>query len=61
MERYRELNKDVTRLREWKQNQSDTRETYIEIISQLAHRRKQLIHELGLIYPIKQVNYLFNQ
>ncbi|XP_060817907.1 UV radiation resistance-associated gene protein isoform X1 [Bombus pascuorum] len=54
MERYRELNKDIERLHEWRQNQIDTRETYIQLSSQLAHRRRQLISELSLIYPISQ-------
>lgn len=54
MERYRELNKDIERLHEWRQNQIDTREMYIQLSSQLAHRRKQLISELSLIYPISQ-------
>ncbi|XP_053972869.1 UV radiation resistance-associated protein isoform X2 [Hylaeus anthracinus] len=54
MERYRELNKDIERLHEWRQNQIDTRETYVQLSSQLAHRRRQLISELSLIYPITQ-------
>lgn len=55
MERYRELNKDVERLNEWRQNHMDTRETYLQISTQLVHRRRQLISELSLIYPIRQV------
>ncbi|XP_076175811.1 UV-resistance associated gene isoform X2 [Ptiloglossa arizonensis] len=54
MERYRELNKDIERLYEWRQNQIDTRETYVQLSNQLAHRRRQLISELSLIYPISQ-------
>ncbi|XP_046825786.1 UV radiation resistance-associated gene protein isoform X1 [Vespa crabro] len=54
MERYRELNKDIERLHEWRQSHVDTRETYIQMSSQLAHRRRQLISELSLIYPVKQ-------
>ncbi|XP_015171627.1 PREDICTED: UV radiation resistance associated protein isoform X1 [Polistes dominula] len=54
MERYRELNKDIERLHEWRQSHIDTRETYIQMSNQLAHRRRQLISELSLIYPIKQ-------
>ncbi|KAK2586104.1 hypothetical protein KPH14_008384 [Odynerus spinipes] len=54
MERYRELNKDIERLHEWRQSHVDTRETYIQMSNQLAHRRWQLISELSLIYPIKQ-------
>lgn len=55
MERYRELNKDIERLHEWRQSHVDTRETYIQMSNQLAHRRRQLISELSLIYPVKQV------
>lgn len=55
MERYRELNKDIERLHEWRQNQIDTREACVQLSSQLAHRRRQLISELSLIYPISQV------
>ncbi|KYN06419.1 PREDICTED: UV radiation resistance-associated gene protein [Cyphomyrmex costatus] len=54
MERYRELNKDIEKLNEWRQNHIDTRETYLQLSSQLAQRRRQLISELCLIYPIKQ-------
>lgn len=55
MEKYRELNRDIERLHEWRQNQIDTRETYVQLSSQLARRRRQLISELSLIYPITQV------
>jgi len=55
MKRYRELNKDIEKLNEWRQNHIDTRETYLQLSSQLAQRRRQLISELCLIYPIKQV------
>lgn len=55
MERYRELNKDMERLNEWRQNHMDTRETYLQMSSQLAQRRRQLISELSLIYSIRQV------
>ncbi|XP_011870520.1 PREDICTED: UV radiation resistance-associated gene protein [Vollenhovia emeryi] len=54
MDKYRELNKDVERLNEWRQNHVDTRETYLQLSSQLAQRRRQLISELCLIYPIRQ-------
>ncbi|XP_012530702.2 UV radiation resistance-associated protein isoform X2 [Monomorium pharaonis] len=54
MERYEELNKDIERLNEWRQNYIDTRETYLQLSSQLAQRRRQLISELCLIYPIRQ-------
>jgi len=55
MERYRELNKDIEKLNEWRQNHIDTRETYLQLSNQLAQRRRQLISELCLIYPIRQV------
>ncbi|XP_070169900.1 UV radiation resistance-associated protein isoform X2 [Polyergus mexicanus] len=55
MERYRELNKDMKRLNEWRQNHMD-RETYLQMSSQLAQRRRQLISELSLIYSIRQDN-----
>lgn len=55
MERYRELNKDMERLNEWRQSHMDTRETYLQMSSQLAQRRRQLISELSLIYLIRQV------
>ncbi|XP_011689944.1 PREDICTED: UV radiation resistance-associated gene protein-like [Wasmannia auropunctata] len=54
MERYRELNKDIERLNEWRQNHIDSRETYLQLSNQLAQRRRQLISELCLIYPIRQ-------
>ncbi|CAL7948415.1 unnamed protein product [Xylocopa violacea] len=54
MEKYRELYKDIEKLHEWRQNQIDTREMYVQLSSQLAHRRRQLISELSLIYPISQ-------
>ena len=54
MTRYRELNKDIEKLHEWRQIQIDTRETYVQLSSQLAYRRRQLISELSLIYPISQ-------
>ena len=61
MERYRELNKDMERLQEWRQNHIDVRETFIQTTARLAHRRRQLISELNLIYPIHQVCKLYNQ
>ena len=54
MERYRELNKDIERLREWRQSHLEAREGYLQTTSKLAHRRRQLISELSLIYPIIQ-------
>ncbi|OXU25616.1 hypothetical protein TSAR_010175 [Trichomalopsis sarcophagae] len=54
MDRYRELNKDIEGLHEWRQIHIDLRETYIQRTAQLAHRRRQLISELNFIYPIIQ-------
>lgn len=54
--RYKELDKDVERLNEWRQNHIDTRETYLQMSNQLAQRRRQLISELSLIYSIRQVS-----
>jgi len=55
--RYKELDKDVERLNEWRQNHIDTRETYLQMSNQLAQRRRQLISELSLIYSIRQVSF----
>ncbi|XP_015594741.1 UV radiation resistance-associated gene protein isoform X2 [Cephus cinctus] len=52
MGRYRELNRDIERLREWKQSHAETRETFVQTTGQLAYRRRQLVSELDLIYPI---------
>ncbi|XP_014213895.1 UV radiation resistance-associated gene protein [Copidosoma floridanum] len=53
MDKYRELNKDMEKLNEWRQNHADKGDTYIQTTARLAHRRKQLISELNCIYPIK--------
>lgn len=55
MDRYRELNKDMERLQEWRQSHMDTRDSYIQTTTQLAYRRRQLISDLSFIYPINQV------
>lgn len=63
MGRYRELNRDIERLREWRQSQTETREAYVHTTTRLAHRRMQLISELGLIYPISRMDdgrYMIN-
>ncbi|XP_046490380.1 UV radiation resistance-associated gene protein isoform X1 [Neodiprion pinetum] len=63
MEKYRELNRDIERLREWRQSQTETREAYAYTTTRLAHRRMQLISELGLIYPISRLEddrYMIN-
>ncbi|XP_015108711.1 UV radiation resistance associated protein [Diachasma alloeum] len=54
MERYRELNKDMERLREWRQSHIETREVYVQTSAQLAFRRRQLMSDLCLIFPIRQ-------
>lgn len=58
MDRYRELNKDIERLHEWRQNHIDSKETYLQTTARLSYRRKQLISELSIIYPIKHVSIL---
>ncbi|XP_057318740.1 UV radiation resistance-associated gene protein [Microplitis mediator] len=54
MERYRELNKDIERLRDWRQSHIQMRECFVQTSAQLAYRRRQLISDLNLIYPIRQ-------
>lgn len=56
MERYRELNKDIERLREWRQNHIETREIYLQKTAQLSYRRRKLMSDLSLIYEIKYNN-----
>ena len=57
MERYRELNKDKERLQRWRQNHIDIKDSFIQTTARLTHRRRQLISELNLIYPLDQVCY----
>ncbi|XP_074098660.1 UV-resistance associated gene [Cotesia typhae] len=54
MERYRELHKDMERLREWKQNHIQMRECFVQTSAQLAYRKRQLMSDLNFIYPIRQ-------
>lgn len=56
MNKYRELNKDMEKLNEWRQNHAERGDVYINTTARLAHRRKQLISELSDIYPINSVN-----
>ncbi|XP_014236822.1 UV radiation resistance-associated gene protein isoform X1 [Trichogramma pretiosum] len=54
MGRYRDLNKEIERLHEWRQSHADTREIYLQTTACLAHRRRQLIAALNYIYPISK-------
>ncbi|XP_011298562.1 UV radiation resistance-associated gene protein [Fopius arisanus] len=54
MERYRELNKDMERLKEWRQSHIETREVYVQASAQLAYMRRHLMSDLCLIFPIRQ-------
>ncbi|XP_012260852.2 uncharacterized protein LOC105688841 [Athalia rosae] len=56
MGRYRELNRDIERLREWRQCQTETKELYLHTTARLAHRQIQLISELGFIYPVSRTD-----
>jgi hypothetical protein len=58
MDRYQNLHKDIEHLKEWKRNFVDMREALLLTSAQLSSRQKQLISELGLIYPIVQVSVL---
>lgn len=55
MSLYRQLSRDMERLREFRRSQADIRELYVHTSAQLNLRRKQLINQLLLIYPIKKV------
>lgn len=55
MDRYRSLQKEVEKLKECKKYAVETKEALSQANSQLLLRRKQLINELKLIYPISQV------
>ncbi|XP_034934086.1 UV radiation resistance-associated gene protein [Chelonus insularis] len=56
MERYRELNKDIERLREWRQNHIQIRDYYVQTLDELANLRRQFISDLNIIFPIRQEN-----
>ena len=60
MDKYRLLNKDIEKLNDHRQTQIQTRETFIQISEQLAHRQKQLISELTYIYPITCISRVNN-
>nr|CAD7586127.1 unnamed protein product [Timema genevievae] len=55
MDQYQNLNKEMKHFKEWKKIYIDTRESLLHSNAQLTYRRKQLIAELSLIYPILQV------
>ncbi|XP_039281299.1 UV radiation resistance-associated protein [Nilaparvata lugens] len=55
MERYRSLNRDVEKLKECRRIAAETKDALSQINSQLMFRRRQLISELNLIYPILQM------
>ncbi|XP_075213381.1 UV-resistance associated gene [Lycorma delicatula] len=56
MDRYHSLQKEVEKLKECKKYTIDTKEALSQANSQLLFRRRQLINELKLIYPISQVS-----
>lgn len=55
MSLYRQLSREIERLREWKRSQAETHELYVHTAAQLNLRRKQLVKQLLLIYPIEKV------
>lgn len=55
MSLYRQLSRDMEKLREWRRSHSDIRELYVHTSAQLLLRRKQLLSQLLLIYSIKKV------
>lgn len=55
MERYRALNRDVEKLKECRRIAAETKDALSQINAQLMFRRRQLISELNLIYPIIQM------
>nr|CAD7424893.1 unnamed protein product [Timema monikensis] len=57
MDWYQNLNKEMKHFKEWKKIYIDTRESLLHSNAQLTYRRKQLIAELSLIYPILQVMF----
>lgn len=54
MEKYRTLSRDSEKLREWKQELVQSKETLHQSSTQFLHRRRQLMSQLLHIYPIEQ-------
>jgi hypothetical protein len=55
MNKYRTLNKDMTRLRERKKVNEERKQIVMNVAAQLLHRRRQLISDLNQIFPIVEV------
>lgn len=56
MDRYRQLSRDLEKMRDWRKSWADTREAYLHSSVYLNLRRKQLMSELLDIYPIQPVS-----
>ncbi|KAI5704133.1 hypothetical protein M8J76_001447 [Diaphorina citri] len=56
MNKYRTLNKDMTRLRERKKVNEERKQIVMNVAAQLLHRRRQLISDLNQIFPIVEVS-----
>ncbi|XP_063239454.1 UV radiation resistance-associated protein-like isoform X2 [Bacillus rossius redtenbacheri] len=55
-DRYQALGREVDQLREWRRSLAEQREGFAQASAQLTFRRRQLMSELTLIYPIAQVS-----
>lgn len=53
--KYKNLYRDIEHLKDWRKSYIDTRESFVHTYAQLVFRRKQLMSELSLIYPVLQV------
>lgn len=56
MESYHKLSRDAEKLKEWKKEQVQLRESLIHVTTQLHHRRRQLMNQLLFIYPLEDIN-----
>lgn len=56
MENYRKLSRDSDKLKEWRKEQVQLKEILHQINAQLHHRRRQLVSQLLLIYPITKAS-----